>query len=176
MPAGRPPIPIERQQATAKGDGRRPGGRAVTGTIVPTNPRGITIPPAPPDLGERGTLEWYRIWEAGQVWLHPTEDYHWIDQIAHAYDDIELFRAEIARTGLIVKGYTKDMLVANPLIKEVRMLEATIRKCLSQIGFSPADRAKLGLVEVKRQTGLANLQRATREKREVKKGDSPSKH
>lgn len=168
MPAGRPPKPIERKRITAKGDGRTPGGRRITGEVVPANPRGISIPPAPADLGERGELEWYRIWEAGIIWLHPNEDYHWIDQIAHAYDDIETFRAEIERTGLVVKGYTKDMIVANPLIKEVRMLEATIRKCLSQLGFSPADRAKLGLVEVKRQTGLANLQRATREKRETK--------
>jgi P27 family predicted phage terminase small subunit len=168
MPAGRPPTPIEKQQVTAKGDGRRPGGRPVSGTVVPVNRRGVAIPPAPTDLGKRGELEWYRIWEAGIVWLHPGEDYHWVDQIARAYDDIEQFRAEIERTGLIVKGYTKDMLVANPLIKEVRMLEATIRKCLSNLGFSPADRARLGLVEVKRQTGLVNLQRATREKRETK--------
>ena len=172
MPAGRPPVPIERQQATAKGDGRRPGGRPVKGAIARPGTavvhRPPDVPPAPADLGERGTLEWYRIWEAGIIWLHPNEDYHWVIQIARAYDDIEAFRTEIERTGLIVKGYTKDMLVANPLIKEVRMLEATIRKCLSQLGFSPADRAKLGLVEVKRQTGLANLQKATREKREVK--------
>lgn len=168
MPAGRPPTPIEKQKIIAKGDGRRPGGRAVTGTVVPTNHRGISIPPAPADLGPRGELEWYRIWEAGIIWLHPNEDYHWIEQIARAYDDIETFRKTIEETGLIVKGYTKDMLVANPLIKEVRMLEATIRKCLSSIGFSPADRARLGLVEVKRQTGLANLQKATREKRDVK--------
>lgn len=168
MPAGRPPIPIERQRAIAKGDGRRPGGRAVTGEVVPANPRRISIPEAPADLGERGALEWYRIWEAGSGWLHPEEDYHWVDQIAHAYDDITEFRAKIAETGLIVKGYTKDMLVANPLIKEIRMLEATISRALSKLGFSPTDRARLGLAEIQARTGLANLQKATREKRGLK--------
>lgn len=167
MPAGRPRKPIERQVADARGDGRRPSGRAPDGVVAPY--RGNkAIPPAPTDLGERGELEWYRIWEAGIVWLHPNEDYHWIVQIAYAYDDIEEFRKEIAATGLIVKGYTKDMLVANPLIKEVRQLEGVIRKCLSQIGFSPTDRARLGIQEVKLQSGLQDLQNKTRQNRRGK--------
>lgn len=165
MPAGRPRKPIERRAVTAKGDGVTPGHeRIATGQIVP-RPRGKVIPPAPPDLGKRGEIEWYRTWEAGIVWLHPNEDYHWIEQIARAYDDIEEFRAEIKATGLIVKGYTKDMLVANPLIKEVRQLEATIRKCLSMIGFSPTDRARLGIAEVKLQSNIASLQEKTRKNR-----------
>jgi len=164
MPAGRPRKPIERQRAVAKGDGITPGHEKIhTGQIIPRHNR--VIPAAPQELGERGTLEWYRVWESGITWLHPDEDYHWIEQIARAYDDIAEFRAKIDETGLIVKGYTKDMLVANPLIKEVRQLEATIRKCLSMLGFSPTDRARLGIAEVKLQSNLQDLQSKTRKNR-----------
>jgi P27 family predicted phage terminase small subunit len=84
--------------------------------------------------------------------------------IAHAYDDIEAFRAEIAKIGLIVKGYAGQK-TANPLLREVRDAEATIRKCLSLLGFSPSDRARLGIAEIQRQTGLMELQKKTREVR-----------
>jgi len=170
MPAGRPPIPLERQAAQARGDGRRPDGRRPGAEIATTAGRVITgrvidIPAAPDGLRERGLREWDKIWEAGIIWLHPAEDYHWVEQIARAYDDLEAFRDEVNKTGLVVKGYVKGMVVANPLLKEMRMLEATIRKCLSQLGFSPADRARLGLVEVKTRTGIADLQNKTRANR-----------
>lgn len=165
MPAGRPRKPIERRNIEAKGDGQAVSHSVKTGEIVSRNPRGIAIPPAPNELGERGQLEWYRIWEAGITWLHPNEDYHWVLQASQSYDDIQEFREKITETGLIVKGYTKDMLVANPLIKEVRMAEATIRKCLSMLGFSPSDRARLGIAEVKLQSGLQDLQNKTRKNR-----------
>jgi phage terminase small subunit len=42
--------------------------------------------------------------------------------------------------------------IAHPLITEIRKCEDTIRKCLSVLGFSPADRARLGLAEAKAQT------------------------
>jgi hypothetical protein len=47
----------------------------------------------------------------------------------------------------------------------VRDAEATIRKCLSLLGFSPSDRARLGIAEIQRQTGLMELQKKTREVR-----------
>jgi P27 family predicted phage terminase small subunit len=99
--------------------------------------------------------------------LHPAEDYHWIEMISRAYDDIAQFREEIEKTGLIVKGYAGQM-TANPLLREIREAESVIRKCLSQIGFSPTDRARLGLAEVKRQTGMADLQAKINKKRSGK--------
>jgi P27 family predicted phage terminase small subunit len=163
-------MPLERQIESARGDGQRPGGHRIKGDLVPTNQGRVVRlppPPAPLDLKERGQTEWDKIWSAGEVWLHPNEDYHWVEQIAHAYDDIDAFRDEIKRTGLIIKGYAGQQ-VANPLLKEIRDAENVIRKCLSILGFSPTDRARLGLAEIKVQSGLAELQTRINNKRNGK--------
>lgn len=176
MTAGRPPKPLERKKNLAKGDGELPGHRAPQSqnpsksvAVHPSRAQGPqlgsrALPEAPADLGERGVSEWNRIWTAGRSWLHPEEDYHWVEQIAHAYDDVQEFRDEIARTSLIVKGYNGQK-AANPLIKEIRALEATIRICLSKLGFSPTDRGRLALGEIQIQGGLQGLQERTRANR-----------
>lgn len=168
MPAGRPPVPLERQRDSMRGDGLRPGGHRPTKELaVPSQNRRVQVvpPPAPPaSLKERGTTEWEKIWVAGRAWLHPAEDYHWVEQISHAYDDIAAFREEIENTGLIVKGYAGQM-TANPLLREIRDAENVIRKCLSVLGFSPTDRARLGLAELKVQSGLQGLQEKIKDKR-----------
>jgi P27 family predicted phage terminase small subunit len=164
MPAGRPPIPAERRKISASGDGMLPGGHRPGKEIEIRGSDYSRVPDVPDGLGDRGTTEWNRIWIAGKVWLHPAEDYHWIEMISRAYDDIAQFRTEIEKTGLIVKGYA-GQLTANPLLREIREAESVIRKCLSQIGFSPTDRARLGLAEIKRQTGMAGLQAKINEKR-----------
>lgn len=165
MPAGRPPKPIERQIADARGDGLRPGGHkpSVPSTAISRYSGTVSVPEPPEGLKERGSAEWGKIWNAGKAWLHPAEDYHWVEQISRAYDDIAGFRAEVEKTGLIVKGYAGQQ-TANPLLREIDAQQATIRKCLSQLGFSPTDRAKLGLAEIKVRSGLQDLQ--NRQKRQ----------
>lgn len=166
MPRGRPPKPLERRELLAKGDGlgTSHGGKkkelaVITGEIVADGASCEVEPPF--GLEGRGLVEWEKIWTAGKSWLHPNEDYHWVEQISHAYNDMEEFRRQIAIQGLTVKGYAGQV-AANPLIKEVRECERTIRSCLSAIGFSPTDRARLGLAEIAAQNGLQKLQNKTR--------------
>jgi P27 family predicted phage terminase small subunit len=168
MTAGRPPKPLERRKNLAKGDGRLPGDHrdAKSGKDVAVRPQSVIALPEPPEgLAEHGRQEWDLIWTAGRSWLHPGEDYHWVRQIAQAYDDIDTFREEVNRTSLIVKGYAGQK-TANPLLKEIRVLEATIRTCLSKLGFSPTDRAHLGLAEITIQGRLRDLQNRTRANRD----------
>lgn len=164
MPAGRPPIPKERRAVSARGDGLLPGGHRPGKEIELRGSGNILVPDPPEGLGERGASEWGKIWAAGRIWLHPAEDYHWVEMISRAYDDIAEFRTEIEKTGLIVKGYAGQM-TANPLLREIREAESAIRKCLSMLGFSPSDRARLGLAEIKRQSGIADLQAKMKDKR-----------
>jgi P27 family predicted phage terminase small subunit len=107
----------------------------------------VQAPPMPEGLGDRGQQEWLKIWEAGR-WLWPDQDYPWVEQVCHAYDDLALFRAEVSAMGLTVEGYNGQT-TANPLIAEMRKCEDTIRRCLSALGFSPTDRARLKLTELK---------------------------
>src|SRR5215469_9872521 len=131
MTAGRPPKPLERKQKLAKGDHQTPGHRSPeapsSGKVVaipslgantPQN-RSQTLPGAPEGLEERGTLEWEKIWTAGRQWLHREEDYHWVEQIAFAYDAIDEMRRSVKAKGLYVKGYNGQA-AANPLLKEIR--------------------------------------------------------
>lgn len=169
MTSGRLKTPIEKQAILAKGDNVTPGGRRIsppgTVVVVPGRPGRVafdhrTLPKMPASLSKRGKKEWFAIWDNGP-WLHPDEDYRWVEMICQAYDEIEKFDEQIAKDGMVVQGYKNDMMVAHPLIKEKRECQRVIIKCLSILGFSPTDRARLGLAELKRQTGLADLQNRT---------------
>jgi P27 family predicted phage terminase small subunit len=155
MPAGRPPKPLERKRLTGRTPGTDSGGRPLPvlhGTIV----KEIDVPRAPTGLKTRGKREWVNIWTAGQAWLAPQQDYAWVEMIARAWDDITAFRAKIEEDGLIQQG-SMGQVIAHPLIAEVRKAEQTIARSLSILGFSPSDRARLGLAEVKRQNALLDM-------------------
>jgi P27 family predicted phage terminase small subunit len=146
------PEPIERMQARST-NGKTLGGRDLEVHDISSLP--VLQPPPPPSgLQERGSNEWAKIWRAGK-WLWPDQDYAWVEQVVRAYDDLDTFRAQVAEMGLTVEGYNGQT-VANPLIAEMRKCEDTIRKCLSQLGFSPTDRARLKLTELK---GASELQK-----------------
>lgn len=150
MPAQ--PVPMEVMQARAL------NGKTLGGRDLEVNDVSAMVPPVMPEppegLGARGALEWRKVWASGR-WLWPDQDYHWTEQLARAYDDLDTFRAEVAVMGLTVEGYNGQT-VANPLIAEMRKCEDTIRRCLSTLGFSPTDRARLKLTELK---GASELQK-----------------
>jgi P27 family predicted phage terminase small subunit len=152
---GRRPDPLERKAARAKGSTATLGGRPVTKSVAVTGNNAVDIPAEPENLQERGSLEWRKIWTAG-FWLKSDQDYPWIEQVVRAYDDIEVFRKRVEDDGLVQTG-SMGQPVAHPLIAEIRKCEETIRKCLSVLGFSPTDRARLGLAEAKARSMLADL-------------------
>jgi P27 family predicted phage terminase small subunit len=153
MPRGRPPKPVERIKATARDATHKADGRPLpvpySGAIVRTVPE----PVAP--LSGRAADEWEKVWTAG-FWLKRDQDYHWVEMIAQAYRDIEVFRARVEEDGLVVTGYAGQV-TAHPLIAEIRKAEAVIQKCLSVLGFSPTDRARLALGEAKAQNELQKM-------------------
>lgn len=156
--------PLEERVKEAKGSGYAANGKKIdktaTTTLVLAEPNSV-IPDPPVGLKGRGTIEWVNIW-SNVKWLHPEQDYHLVEQIVRSYDDMAEFRQQISKDGLMVRGYAGQM-TANPLIKEVRACEATIRKCLSMMGISPTDRVKLGLNEMKRQDKLGDLRKKTQD-------------
>jgi P27 family predicted phage terminase small subunit len=151
---GRPPKPVEKIRATQRDSKHKADGREIA---VPEYElqRRVQVPVPPDELADRGLSEWEKIWLAG-YWLSDEQDYHWVAVIAHAYDEITEYRAKIREDGLIQTG-SMGQVIAHPLIGEIRRAESAIMKALSMIGFSPTDRARLGLAEVKRQQGLAEL-------------------
>jgi len=172
MTAGRPKVPLERIALTTKGDGRTAGNRRLvpkgqvivvpgrTGTNLKKPPAfdHRCLPKMPAGLGKPGKKAWFEVWDNGP-WLHPFEDHHLVAIVAKNYDLINAFELKIEETGLILSGggYNGQD-VANPLLKEIKSCEQVILTCLSKLGFSPSDRARLGLAEIKRQSGLQGLQ------------------
>lgn len=144
--------PIERVAARGL-NGKTLGGREleVIDTSAMVAPQ---APQMPEGLSERGEREWLKIWQAGK-WLWPDQDYHWVEMIARGYDDIANFRRVIADEGETVQGYNGQT-VAHPMYAEIRRAEAMIQKNLSALGFSPSDRARLKLTELK---GASELQK-----------------
>lgn len=153
---GRPPKPAS-LRAPGRDESHKADGRLVPRAPAQVRKRGDPTPEPPEGLGARGEIEWARVWSEG-FWLVPDADYHWVLMIAQAYDDIAAFREEIANTGLMVSGYKQDMIVANPLLKEIRAAQMLIIKALQVLGFSPTDRARLGIQEAQARSALLDLQ------------------
>lgn len=137
------------------GSGRKP--QQGNGTVaVPAAAGAVAIPRRPTGLADRGRREWPKIWTAGAKWLNTEQDYPWIEQVCRAWDDIAAYRKLIKADGLVQTG-SQGQPVAHPLIAETRKCEDTIRKCLAEIGFSPAARARLGREQVRTASKLDEL-------------------
>jgi phage terminase small subunit len=77
-------------------------------------------------------------------------------------DELEDVRASLGqegRTFVTAKGYRGP----HPLLAHERALAAQTVTLLSLLGFTPTDRARLGLAEVKRMSSLADLLTRRRE-------------
>lgn len=121
----------------------------------------IDIPVCPDDLGERGQVEWEKIWSSG-YWLKPEQDYHMVLVIARAYDEMIAYQKQIAADGLMVRGSAGGV-VAHGLIREVRQTRQQIIRILAELGFSPTARARLNIAELQQGNALLDLQRKARQ-------------
>lgn len=152
------PVPIERHQARGH-NGKTLGKREIETTeIVKKVP--FDIPAAPEDLNEVGQAAWLKVWEAG-YWLWPDQDVFWVEQIAYASEQVVQFREAVKVEGLTVTGYNGQT-VAHPLIAETRKANAEIAKALSLLGFSPTDRARLKLTELKGEKAAQDLVKSSK--------------
>lgn len=137
-PRGRPPKPIE-QKRLAGNVGKRP---------LPENPIQLVVrekvePPRP--LGQTGRDFWDRIWGMANTWLSPESDLELLMMTAEMIDERWSLRVNVFRD-----NRPEDR-------KALRNLDKQLVANLSLLGFSPTDRSRLGIAEVKRQTKLEEL-------------------
>jgi len=133
---GRPPKPIE-QKIRAGNVGKR---KLPTLTAVTALPIRFTVPvPHRPLMtrsgggyGAGGAL-WQMIWESGCSWLRPECDTELAMIVCEQTDERAVLRDKLFRTGIDWRDRAG-----------LRMLEKQIAHNLSQLGFTPADRARLG--------------------------------
>jgi len=140
---GRHPLPLEekRKRGTLRAD-RLPG----TGLEeVPRLPIGEGIPSPPEHLGPRGTEFWSKAFQGGN-WLWGDVDGTLLQHTAELLDEREELR-----------DLVQDQPENTRLRAGLRQLDRQLVSNLAHLGFTPSDRARLGLVRVKQQSKLEEM-------------------
>lgn len=137
-----PPKPTERKRRTGN-----PGKRALP---KPTNVRLLPTTSNTPEplrpLGQEGRRMWDRIWASGGSWVSGNTDIELVQMACEAMDERTALRIQVLR------GAEWRERVA------LRHLERSIITMLSQLGFTPTDRTRMGAGELASQSKLEQLQ------------------
>jgi hypothetical protein len=146
---GRPPKPIEQKRLTGN-----PGKRALPkeGSLV-LLPSLYEVPEPPRPLVTTAAKElWERTWSMGQTWLSPSTDIELLLMTCEMIDERWNLRIKVLQDNRPEER------------RGLRELDKQIVNNLSLLGFTPTDRSRLGVAEVKRVSKLEEL----RAKRETK--------
>jgi len=137
-----PPKPLEQKRLTGN-----PGKRA-----LPKEQNIVLIPqvenPQPlRPLGEIGSAFWDEAWGKGQLWLGRTDK--WLVQLtAEMLDEREVLRESVFMND--GEDSWRDR-------RQLRDLERSIISNLSLLAWTPVDRSRYGLAEVKAKSKLAEF-------------------
>jgi hypothetical protein len=146
---GRPPKPIEVKRITGN-PGHRPLPDAGAIQLLP-QASGVVEPPRA--LGEAGRALWDRIWAMGVQWISPTSDLEILLLTCEAVDERADLRLEVMASG------------DRQLRRGLRELDRQIMSSLSELGFTPTARSRLGVAEVKAASAIELMRQAAREAR-----------
>lgn len=111
------------------------------------------IPDPHRQLFDAGLELWNRTWSMGQLWISPKTDIELLLMTCEMLDERVRLRAFVWNN----PDSWRDR-------KALRELEKNITNNLSLLGFTPTDRSRLGVAEVKAKSKLEEL-RAKRENR-----------
>jgi hypothetical protein len=142
MPAkpGRPPKPVEQKRRTGN-----PGKRPLPATVHALPPAPTSHEPPRP-LASAGRALWDRAWQYGTSWIAET-DVELLLLTCEQVDERQALRLKVLRDG--------DWRERAGL----RALDKEIQDGLSLLGFTPSDRARLGVAEVKVVSALEEVRR-----------------
>jgi P27 family predicted phage terminase small subunit len=162
-PRGRPAKPVEVHRALGNPSRLNLPDAPGPGEGLP----GVDGVPVAPVLGDKGLELWTELWTAGRTWLSPTVDRVLIEMVCQAADEAEMLRVALA-SGEVDRFYvvSNGQQVTHPYVNQLKELRVQITAWLSALGFSPSDRVRLGLGEVRPADVLDELakRRAEREK------------
>ena len=141
MPAGRPSKPIEQKRLLGN-----PGKRALPdeGTIA-LIPMAISTPEPTRPLLRYGRELWDKVWDTGINWISPNTDTELLLMTCEMIDERWNLRVRV-----MTDNDPKDR-------RGLRELDRAIVSNLSLLGFSPSDRSRLGIAEVKKMSKLEEL-------------------
>lgn len=149
MPAGRPAKPIEQKRKTGN-----PGKRALPKeSSLVVLPMATSIPEPHRPLLKYGKEFWDRVWGLGTSWISAQSDIELVLITCELIDE---------RWNLRIKVMQNDDTKQRRALRE---LDRAIVSNLSLLGFSPSDRSRLGVAEVKARSKLEELMMMKNEKR-----------
>ena len=139
---GRPPKPVEVKRALGN-----PGKRPLPDVrVVEVLPAASSVPAPSRPLGADGFELWHRIWLAGLSWISPQTDVELLLMTCESLDERAFLMEQVAES-----REAKDR-------RALRALNSEIVSNLSLLGFTPADRSRLGVAEVKAKSRLEEMQ------------------
>jgi hypothetical protein len=143
MPAGRPTKPVEVKRKLGN-----PGRRALpdTGSIQLLDPI-VSIPEPARPLLKYGREFWDKVWASGLTWISPNTDSEILLMTCELVDERWNLRVQVMQNN--------DWRERRAL----RELDSRIISNLSLLGFTPADRSRLGVAEVKAISKMEALKR-----------------
>jgi hypothetical protein len=134
-----PPKPVELQVLQG-----RPGHRPIVENAVVSVEFGNAV--VPEGLGAAGLSLWQTVYDVGENWVSSKTDVHLVEQVCRQMDRVaglrELWLADPADRGV------------NTSLLET---EKAVQSGLSLLGFTPADRTRLGLVSARAKSKLEEL-------------------
>lgn len=138
---GRPPKPAEIKRLTGNpGKRKLPNEREIV-----LLPAALEAPEPTRPLLKYGREVWDKVWEVGVNWISPNTDIELLLMTCEMIDE---------RWNLRVKVMQTD---DAKLRRGLRELDKQIINNLSLLGFTPADRSRLGWAEVKAKSKLEEL-------------------
>jgi hypothetical protein len=138
---GRPPKPIEQKRLTGN-PGKRPLPETSNLVLLPAVNK---VPQPTRQLFEYGQELWERVWTMGHTWLSYSTDVDLLLIVCEQLDERAKLRTTVWNEG------------RNDERKALRALEKQIVENLSLLGFTPTDRSRLGIAEVKKMSKLEEL-------------------
>lgn len=147
MVPGPPPKPNELKRKTGNPGKRKLPKASNVIALVP-------VAQSPEQLGERGRELWEQM-RSRASWLAET-DRPALLLLCEKWDRRAELVAALNASSFVLytdKGYA----YANPLVGMLSTIETEIARLFGVLGFTPADRTRMGLAEVKAQSKLAEL-------------------
>lgn len=153
-PVGRPAKPVEAHRLAGNPSNKQLPPAPLPGEGLSAG-QGI---PAAPELDADGLALWMHVWEAGKQWLAPESDRTIVTLLCQAQDEAEQIRRQIS-SGEVQRYYVtaNGQMVTHPLVTQLANLRTQMTGWLAALGFSPSDRSRLGLAEVRVRDELDEL-------------------
>lgn len=160
-PKGRPAKPVEQHRA-----GGNPSNKVLP--AVPLVGQGLPAAssvPVGPEFMAPGAELWVRVWTSARSWLSVGSDFDIVVLLCHAADEAEELRLMLER-GDVPRFYSlpNGSEVTHPAVSQLKELRQQMTSWFAALGFSPADRARLGVGEVRQADFMDELERRRSER------------